>query len=93
MTYSNYGDQTPKKTEIKSVVVKNTTSPEEKNNGSMNYILVCKVSEILKFDLEKNLRISYSDAANKNRNATHNAIYDSFDYDPDRFIQRHVVLQ
>ncbi len=89
MTNSNYGDQTPKKTEIKCCVVKNTTSPEEKNNGSMNFVLVCKVSEILKFDLEKNLRISYSDATNKNRNATHKAIYDSFDYDPDRFIQRH----
>ena len=50
-------DQTTKKTEIKSVVIKNTTSPEEKRKGSQNWIIICNVKEILKFDLSKNLRI------------------------------------
>lgn len=85
----NNGDQTPKKTEIKSVVIKNTTSPEEKKFGSMNWIIICNVKEILKFDLDKNLRISYEDAVNKSRNSTHKAIYNSFDKRPGRFIQRH----
>ena len=94
MTYSTNGDQTPKKTEIKSVVIKNTTSPEEKRNGSQNWIVICNVQEILKFDLSKNLRISYNDAISsdgkriKNRNATHKAIYRSFEEEPERFIQR-----
>jgi len=87
-------DQTTKKTEIKSVVIKNTTSPEEKRKGSQNWIIICNVKEILKFDLSKNLRISYGDAIGadgkriKNRNAIHKAIYSSFEDSPERFIQR-----
>jgi len=48
----------------------------------------------LKFDLSKNLRISYGDAIGadgkriKNRNAIHKAIYSSFEDSPERFIQR-----
>ena len=77
-----------KTVKIKSVVIKNTTSPEEKKHGSMNWTIICNVREILKFDLSKNLRISYGDASTKNRNAVHKAIYNSFDDEPKRFIQR-----
>ena len=52
-------DQTTKKTEIKSVVIKNTTSQKKKRKGSQNWIIICNVKEILKFDLSKNQRISY----------------------------------
>ena len=94
MSVNNTVDQTTKKTEIKSVVIKNTTSPEEKRHGSMNWIIVCNVKEILKFDLSKNLRISYGDAVSeegkriKSRNAIHKSIYRSFEENPQRFIQR-----
>ena len=41
-------DQTANKTEkLTAVVVKNTTSPEEKKNGSMHYTIVCSLKEIL----------------------------------------------
>ena len=86
-------DQTTK-TEIKSVVIKNTTSPEEKRKGSQNWVIICNVKEILKFNLSKNLRIAYGDAIGedgkriKNRNAIHKSIYRSFEDSPERFIQR-----
>ena len=44
---------------LNTLVVKNTTSPDEKSNGSMNYTLITTVSEILEMNIIKNLRIGY----------------------------------
>ena len=84
-------DQTANKTEkLTSVVVKNTTSPEEKKNGSMHYTIVCSLKEILNLNVFENLRIAYtSDDSIKRITPKHKEIYQSFEDAPDRFIQRH----
>ena len=84
-------DQTANKTEkLTAVVVKNTTSPEEKKNGSMHYTIVCSLKEILNFNVFENLRVAYtSDESIKRITPKHKEIYQSFEDAPDRFIQRH----
>ena len=84
-------DQTANKTEkLTAVVVKNTTSPEEKKNGSMHYTIVCSLKEILNLNDFENLRIAYtSDESIKRITPKHKEIYQSFEDAPDRFIQRH----
>ena len=84
-------DQTANKTEkLTAVVVKNTTSPEEKKNGSMHYTIVCALKEILNLNVFENLRIAYtSDESIKRITPKHKEIYQSFEDAPDRFIQRH----
>ena len=84
-------DQTANKTEkLTAVVVKNTTSPEEKKNGSMHYTIVCSLKEILNLNVFENLRIAYtSDESIKRITPKHKEIYQSFEDAPDRFIQRH----
>ena len=84
-------DQTANKTEkLTAVVVKNTTSPEEKKNGSMHYTIVCSLKEILNLNVFENLRIAYtSDESIKRITPKHKEIYQSFEDAPNRFIQRH----
>ena len=84
-------DQTANKTEkLTAVVVKNTTSPEEKKNGSMHYTIVCALKEILNLNVFENLRIAYTaDESIKRITPKHKEIYQSFEDAPDRFIQRH----
>ena len=84
-------DQTANQTEkLTAVVVKNTTSPEEKKNGSMHYTIVCALKEILNLNVFENLRIAYtSDESIKRITPKHKEIYQSFEDAPNRFIQRH----
>tara|TARA_B100000424_G_C22917574_1_gene488220 strand:- start:254 stop:1447 length:1194 start_codon:yes stop_codon:yes gene_type:complete len=84
-------DQTALKTEkLTAVIVKNTTSPEEKNNGSMHYTIVCSLKEVLNLNVFENLRIAYtSEESIKRITPKHKEIYESFEDAPDRFIQRH----
>ena len=75
---------------LTAVVVKNTTSPEEKKNGSMHYTIVCSLKEILNLNVFENLRIAYtSEESIKRITPKHKEIYQSFEDAPDRFIQRH----
>lgn len=91
MSNNTVADQTAKKTEkLTSILVKNTTSPEEKNNLSMHYTIVCSIAEILKLNVFENLRIAYSsDETKKRPTPRHKEISASFEEAPDRFIQRH----
>ena len=75
---------------LNTLVVKNTTSPDEKSNGSMNYTLITTVSEILEMNIIKNLRIGYgNEESSKKPKPIHKEIEDSFIDEPTRFIQRH----
>ena len=91
MSNNTMADQTAQKTEkIQSILVKNTTSPEEKSYGSMHYTVVCSVQEILKLNIFENLRIAYSSDETKKRiTPRHKDIAASFEDAPTRFIQRH----
>ncbi|MDC0467025.1 AIPR family protein [Gammaproteobacteria bacterium] len=91
MSINYNADQTAKKTEkLTAVVVKNTTSPEEKKLNSMHYTLVCSIKEILNLNVFENLRVAYtSDESIKRITPKHKEIYESFKEAPNRFIQRH----
>tara|TARA_B100000242_G_C43026722_1_gene478069 strand:+ start:258 stop:1451 length:1194 start_codon:yes stop_codon:yes gene_type:complete len=91
MSNTTNADQTALKTEkLTAVIVKNTTSPEEKNNGSMHYTIVCSLKEVLNLNVFENLRIAYtSEESIKRITPKHKEIYESFEDAPDRFIQRH----
>ena len=91
MTISNSAGQSATPTEkLNTLVVKNTTSPDEKSNGSMNYVLITTVSEILDMNIIKNLRIGYgNEKSSKRKKPIHKEIEDSFVDEPTRFIQRH----
>ena len=92
MSKNNIAGQSVSKTEtLSTLVVKNTTSPTEKNEySSMNYVLICPVTEILSLNIDKNVRIGYGhEDSGKKETAIHQQIRESFRDDPDRFIQRH----
>lgn len=91
MSINYNADQTAKKTEkLTAVVVKNTTSPEEKKLNSMHYTIVCSIKEILNLNVFENLRVAYtSDESIKRITPKHKEIYESFREAPNRFIQRH----
>ena len=76
---------------INATRINNTTSPEEKNHGSMHYTVTCPMKEILqtKLGLDNNLRDDYgSEDSIKNPTAVHREIRTSFEEIPSRFIQR-----
>ena len=76
---------------INATRINNTTSPEEKNHGSMHYTVTCPIKEILnpELGLDNNLRDDYgSEDSIKNPTAVHREIRASFEEIPSRFIQR-----
>ena len=91
MSQTNTAGQSATKTEtLKTLIVKNTTSPDEKKHGSANYVLICPVSEILNLNIDKNLRIGYGNINSaKKETPIHREIRESFLIDPSRFVQRH----
>ena len=84
-------DQTSRKNHtLTAIVVRNTTSLEESKNNALNYTLVCPLKEILKINIDENLRIAYGDSnTSKKETSIHRDIRESFEEAPDRFIQRH----
>ena len=75
---------------LTTTIIRNTTSFEESQNNSRNFILVCPLKEILDINTEENLRIAYGDKDTaKKITPIHRDIKESFDEAPDRFIQRH----
>lgn len=85
--------QSASKTEtIKTVVCKETTSPNEKLNGAKHYTVVTNAFEILNLNTYKNLRRGYekkkTDDIHKTWNSVHKDIEATILGDPDRLIQR-----
>lgn len=85
--------QSASKTEtFKSVVCKETTSPNEKSNGAKHYTVVTNAYEILHLNTYKNLRSGYekkkSDDVNKTWNSVHKDIESTVLENPTRLIQR-----
>jgi hypothetical protein len=75
---------------ITATMVRQTSSKEEVNNNARNYVINCPLKEILKINVEENLRIAYSkEESKKNKTPIHREMEASFLEAPDRFIQRH----
>ncbi len=88
--HTSAGTAAVKTVNITAVIVKNTTSPEEKSNGSLHYTLVCNIREILNINVFENLRVGYTtEESSKRPTPVHKEVSNSFLDDPSRFIQRH----
>lgn len=73
--------------EVRYDVVRNLTSPQEKENSAKSFFANVPVREVLKFDTARNLRGYIAEHPGKKRSLVHRAIYSSIEDNPDRFIQ------
>lgn len=72
------------------VKIVDTTSSAEEENGSRHYTLVVPLGQILKLNVEENLRIGYTHPdSSRSISSIHRDIRNSFMADRKRFIQRH----
>jgi hypothetical protein len=69
-------------------LLRNTTSPDEKNIGVQSYVANLPAFEILKLGTKDNLRSYLAEYNPRKRNRVHDAIRETIDTEPDRFIIR-----
>lgn len=77
-----------RETRISYQLIRNVTSPEEKENGVQTYVANVPASELRKLGTEDNLRTYIPEHSNKRRNAVHKAIERTIAEEPARFINR-----
>ncbi len=82
------GSHTPTRVQINFQAIRNLTSPDEKSNGIQTYFANVAVGEVLKLDTKDNLRSYIAEYNPKRRNGVHEAIRDTIDTSPDKFIVR-----
>jgi len=76
------------KTRITYQLLRNVTSPEEKENGIQTFIANVSAEEIVEIGTDDNLRTYIPIHANKKRNSVHKAIENTIVTESDRFINR-----
>jgi len=74
--------------QINYQLIRNVTSPEEKKNDVLTYILNVPAEEIVEFETTDNLRDYIAEHSSRKRNAVHKAIESTILTEPDRFINR-----
>src|SRR5713101_7224084 len=82
------GPHTPPSVQLSYQLIRNTTSPDEKITGVNSYVANVSALEILKLDTKENLRAYIAEHNPKKRNKVHEAIRDTIDTIPVRFITR-----
>ena len=82
------GKHAPSRVRLSYQLVRNTTSPDEKSNGVQSYVMNLPAFEILKLDTKDNLRSYLAEYNPRKRNRVHDAIRDTIDSEPSRFIVR-----
>jgi len=75
-------------TRISYQLIRNVTSPEEKDNGVQTYVANIPATELKKLGTEDNLRTYIPEHSAKRRNAVHKAIERTIAEEPTRFINR-----
>ena len=75
-------------TRISYQLIRNVTSPEEKDNGIQTYVANIPATELKKLGTEDNLRTYIPEHSAKRRNAVHKAIERTIVEEPTRFINR-----
>lgn len=76
------------KEQINYQLIRNVTSPEEKENGVQTYFLNVPANEIADIGTKENLRSYIAEHSSRKRNAVHKAIEATILNEPDRFINR-----
>ncbi|MGP1351744.1 MAG: AIPR family protein [Parasphingopyxis sp.] len=77
-----------RETRISYQLIRNVTSPEEKDNGVQTYVANIPATELKKLGTEDNLRTYIPEHSAKRRNAVHKAIERTIVEEPTRFINR-----
>lgn len=77
-----------RETRISYQLIRNVTSPEEKDNGVQTYVANIPATELKKLGTEDNLRTYIPEHSAKRRNAVHKAIERTIVEEPSRFINR-----
>lgn len=82
------GPHTPSSVQLSYQLIRNTTSPDEVLTGVKSFVVNLPAFEILKLDTKENLRSYIAEYNPKKRNRVHDAIRNTIETEPQRFITR-----
>ena len=82
------GAHSPEFVQLSYQLIRNVTSPEERDTGIQTYIANVPAFEIDKFNTTDNLRDYIAEYNSRKRNYVHRAIEATIRNEPDRFINR-----
>ncbi len=88
MASSKAGKHAPSRVQISYQLLRNTTSPDEKSIGVQSFVANLPAFEILKLGTKDNLRSYLAEHNPKKRNRVHDAIRETIEKEPERFIIR-----
>jgi hypothetical protein len=88
MTSPSEGKHAPSSVQLSYQLLRNTTSPDEKSIGVQSFVANFPAFEILKLDTKDNLRGYLAAYDPRKRNRVHDAIRETIDSVPERFIVR-----
>jgi hypothetical protein len=88
MTSPEKGKHAPSCVQLSYQLLRNTTSPDEKSIGVQSFIANLPAFEILKLDTKGNLRSYLAEYDPRKRNRVHDAIQQTIESAPERFIVR-----
>jgi AIPR protein len=88
MAYTATSPHDSTKVRINYQLIRNVTSPEEKDNGVQTYIMNAPAEGIAHIGTSANLRNYIAEHSARKRNAVHKAIETTILTEPDRFINR-----
>jgi hypothetical protein len=82
------GPHTPSSVQLSYQLIRNTTSPDEASVGVKSFVVNLPAFEILKLGTKENLRSYIAEYNAKKRNRVHDAIRNTIQTEPQRFIVR-----
>jgi hypothetical protein len=88
MASAKQGKHAPNCVRLSYQLLRNITSPDEKSEGVQSFIVNLAAREILKIGTKDNLRGYLAEYNPRKRNRVHDAIRETIDTDPERFIVR-----
>lgn len=88
MSAPKKGKHAPSRVRLNYQLIRNTTSPDEKLIGVQSYVVNLPAREILKLDTRANLRSYLAEFNPRKRNRVHDAIRQTIEKEPERFIVR-----
>src|SRR5262249_27827200 len=88
MASTKKGKHAPDCVQLTYQLLRNITSPDEKSEGVQTFIVNLPAREILKIGTKDNLRGYLAEYNPRKRNRVHDAIRETIDTDPERFIVR-----
>ena len=88
MANSKMGPRAPESVKLSYQLIRNTTSPDEKSCGVQSFVANIPAFEVLKLNTKDNLRSYLAEYNPRKRNRVHDAIQNTINTEPQRFITR-----